>query len=140
MSGKISFKYHLPHRVIFSVIFTGMWVPMLWVADNVALDTMLFIALNVAVVLVGIWNISVITIDQNGVVLYRINKLAWSDISSAKRVKFLGLPHIRVKRKKGLPIWLPLYFKGQRPIEEALLDCAPASNVLNQLELDAKNS
>lgn len=140
MSGKISFKYHLPHRTTLSVIFTGMWVPMLWVAGNVPIDTMLFIALNVAVILAGIWNTGVMTIDQNGVVLYRINKLAWSDMSSAKRVKFLGLPYIRVGRKKGLPFWLPLYFKGQRPIEEALLDCAPASNVLNQLELDAKIS
>ncbi|WP_417529641.1 hypothetical protein [Marinobacter lipolyticus] len=96
MSGKISFEYHLPHRVILSVIFTGICVPMLWVAGNVTLDTMLFIAMNVTVVSLVIWNIGCMTIDQNGVVLYRINKLAWSAISSAKRVKFLGLPHIRV--------------------------------------------
>lgn len=94
MNGQISFKNHLPHRTILSVIVTGMWVPMLWVGGNVPIDTVLVSSLNLAVALAGIWKIGVMTIDQNGVVLYRFNKLAWSDMSSVKRVKFLGLHYI----------------------------------------------
>lgn len=140
MSGKVSFRYHLPHRIILSVIFVGMWVPMLWVGGNLSLDTLLFVALNVALVLAGIWSISVIEIDQKGIVLYRVNKLVWSEVSNAKRVNFLGLPHLKVVREKGFPFWIPLYFKGRRPIEETLLSCAPVDSVLKQVELGAKTS
>ena len=90
MSNGVTFKYHLPHRIILSVIFAGMWIPLLWVGGNLSLDTLLFVALNVAVVLAGIWSVSVIEIGQNGVTLYRVNKLDWSDVSSAKKVLFLG--------------------------------------------------
>jgi len=140
MSNGVTFKYHLPHRIILSVIFAGMWIPLLWVGGNLSLDTLLFVALNVAVVLAGIWSVSVIEIGQNGVTLYRVNKLDWSDVSSAKKVLFLGLPHIRVGRKKGLPIWIPLYFQGKRPIGDALAACAPGASALNQVELGAKTS
>lgn len=140
MSNGFTFKYHLPHRIILSVIFAGMWIPLLWVGGNLSLDTLLFVALNVAVVLAGIWSVSIIEIGQNGVTLYRVNKLDWSDVSSAKTVHFLGLPHIRVGRKKGLPFWIPLYFQGQRPIGYALAACAPEASALNQLELGAKAS
>ncbi len=140
MSSEASYRYHLPHRVSLSGIFAGMWFSLLWYWGSPSLDALILVTLNVVVVLVGIWSISIVEINHNGVVLYRVNKLVWSDVHSAKRVKFFGLNHIRVKRKKGFPLWIPMYFKGHRPIEKALVACAPTASALSQVQLDIKIS
>jgi hypothetical protein len=132
MDGKSSYKYHLPHRVVLSAVFVGLWLTGFWAFGSFTLTAFLAVALTIAGVLAFIWIHSVITIDRVGVTLYRVNKLIWSDISSTKCVNFLGLPYLRISRKKGIPFWLPLYFEGPKPIDEVLLAYTPAAIDLKQ--------
>ena len=70
----------------------------------------------------------VVAISDEGIVLYRVNRLSWSNIATVRRVSVLGLPYLLVTRKKGFRWWLPLYFHGDRPIEAALAEKAPIGN------------
>jgi len=75
-----------------------------------------------------IWQVSVMSINSKGIKLYRVNKLVWSDITEAKLTSFVGLPYILIKRKKGMKWWLPLYFKGNLTVKDALINNAPKEN------------
>ena len=81
--------------------------------------------------ILGIWLISVMTITSNGINLYRINNLVWSDVAEAKVTKFIGLPYIHIKRNKGMEWWLPLYFKGNLTVEDALINNVPKENPIH---------
>jgi hypothetical protein len=72
--------------------------------------------------------LSVVAISDEGIVLYRVNRLSWSNIATVRRVSVLGLPYLLIARKKGFRWWLPLYFHGDRPIEAALAEKAPIGN------------
>ncbi len=78
--------------------------------------------------ILGVWLISVMSITPNGIKLYRVNKLVWTDIAEAKLAKFIGLPYIHIKRNKGMEWWLPLYFKGNLTVIDALINNAPKEN------------
>lgn len=69
--------------------------------------------------------LSIISVTDEGIVLYRVNRLEWSQVKAVRRVSFLGLPYLLINRFNGYPWWLPLYFSGARPIEAALADRAP---------------
>ena len=72
--------------------------------------------------------LSVIKINEQGIVLYYINKLPWSNIASVQHKTLVGLPYLIIKRQNGFSWWLPLYFQGSRPIQAALLAKAPIGN------------
>lgn len=72
--------------------------------------------------------LAVVAISDEGIVLYRVNRLSWSNIVTVRRVSVLGLPHLLITRKTGFRWWLPLYFHGDRPIEAALAEKAPIGN------------
>jgi hypothetical protein len=91
------------------------------------------ILLNIAIPLIGVWVISVVSISSTGITLYHINKLKWSEVVEAKKYKIFGIDHIRIKRRKGMPYSLPLYFIGKTTLVEALLNYAPKDNSLYQL-------
>jgi len=80
--------------------------------------------------IIGLWYIAVLTISNKGITLKRFNKLIWSDITEAKKSKFLGFNTIYIKRKKGIPWHLPLYFVGNNTIRGALLENTPKNNPL----------
>lgn len=73
---------------------------------------------------------SVVTVGNEGLRLYRVWKLPWSSVKGARRISFLGLPYALVARHKGFTWWLPLYFRGSRPIESALAERAPEGSPL----------
>ena len=100
----------------------------------------LMMLINIALPIVGMWHVFTVTIDSNGVVLNRVNKLLWSDVVNVRKVKALGLNHIRVKRKKGKPWLVPLFFIGKEPIEVALLKNAPENNPLHKLASELINA
>ena len=72
--------------------------------------------------------LAVVAISDEGIVLYRVNRLSWSNIVTVRRVSVLGLPYLLITRKKGFRWWLPLYFRGDRSIEAALAEKAPIGN------------
>ena len=75
-----------------------------------------------------------VRIEPDGVVLYRLWRLQWTNVGGAKYCKVLGLPYAKVKRRKGwfawLPWWIPLYFVGEGDLRETLASAAPAGNPL----------
>jgi len=88
---------------------------------------------NLTIAVLGIWFLGVVSVSKEGIVLYRINRLKWNDVRSARRVKFLGVSHILIKRHKGFSWWLPLYFTGYRNITDALLEVVPQDNPLREV-------
>lgn len=116
-------SYRSPVVAITAIVFLGlaalMWPHKVYVASYL-LQGAFFTILMVTV--------SVVSIGDTGLVLNRSWRLAWSDIVSARRISFFGLPYILVKRRRGFTWWLPLYFLGARSMELALAARAPEGN------------
>jgi hypothetical protein len=74
--------------------------------------------------------LSVVSVSEDGIVLYLVNRLRWQQVTGVRRVSFLGLPYLYITRVRGFNWWLPLYFTGCRPIERALAEKAPPGNPL----------
>jgi hypothetical protein len=74
--------------------------------------------------------LSVVSVSEDGIVLYLVYRLRWPQVMSVRRVSFLGLPYLHITRIRGFNWWLPLYFTGSRPIEQALAEKAPPGNPL----------
>ena len=67
----------------------------------------------------------VIEISRDGLVLYRVNRVAWDDIVSAAPARVLGLPYIKLGQRSGKAWWLPLFFQGATDMPSALEAFAP---------------
>lgn len=91
---------------------------------------MLALVVQFVVALAMLLLLSVVSITHEGIVLYFVNRLGWSQVTGVRRVSFLGLPYLHITRAKGLNWWLPLYFAGPRSIEAALAEKAPPGNPL----------
>ena len=126
-------QFHLPWRIAFSSLFILMWLPPIITAHGLTPKIAVIILLGLIPPMFVIWFLSVVSISADGIVLYRMNKLDWSDIKSARPRKFLGIRHIYIQRNKGTSWWLPLYFRGPCAIKTALLQSVPEDNVLHQL-------
>jgi hypothetical protein len=73
----------------------------------------------------------VIEISRDGIVLYRVNRVAWPDIVSAAPARVLGLPYIKLGRSSGRAWWwLPLFFQGATDVPSALEAFAPEDHPL----------
>ncbi len=129
----VTIKFHLPARIAFSILFILMWLPPVITAHGLTPKITVIILLGLIPPLFVIWLLSVAAISADGIVLYRMNKLGWSDIKSARLRTFLGIRHIYIQRNKGVSWWLPLYFRGPCPIKTALLQFVPEENVLHQV-------
>ena len=126
-------SFYLRWRKALSLLFVALFVPILYLSVVNQLYEHVALALfNLSVVIVAIWFFSSISVSSEGLVLYRINKLKWEDIKSARRISLLGLPYILIKRHKGFSWWLPLYYEGKRNIEDALRSEAPVGNPLRE--------
>ena len=93
-------------------------------------NLMLVLAAQFVVALFFLLLLSVVSITEEGIVLYRVNRLQWSQVKAARRVSLLGLPYLLISRSSGFRWWLPLYFSGSRSIEVALAERAPSGNPL----------
>lgn len=141
-----TFTFHIPWRKSQSVFFIALWSQFFFITpfeyitsiDNAI--SVLFIVISMAIPIIGVWYISTISISNEGIVLYRINKLVWADIVESRKSKFLWFNTIYIKRKKGMPWSLPLYFLGENTIKEALLINVPQDNVLYKVANELPNT
>ncbi len=108
------------------VVYIWVQVPMIAMTATIAM--LVLLAVQFALVLVLERLLAVVAISDEGIVLYRVNRLSWSNIVTVRRVSVLGLPYLLITRKTGFRWWLPLYFHGDRPIEAALAEKAPIGN------------
>ena len=94
------------------------------------LDTGLFLgvlSVMVVVTLYSLWLLEVVVRDE-GIVMYRLNRLTWPEIESARVRRVVGLPYLHIRRRHGMSWWLPLYFRGDRDIRLALSERAPEAH------------
>jgi len=63
--------------------------------------------------------------------------LRWSEMTSARRARMLGIPYLRIGAEKGLALWLPLIPADKAAFVTALNDYAPTNHPVRQaLHLD----
>jgi hypothetical protein len=79
------------------------------------------------------WVGPVLVFNDEGIKYHHIYKLKWKDITGAKIIKFFGLEYIHISRRRGFKWWVPLYYKGDIPIEEAILNSAPKGSLVHDL-------
>jgi hypothetical protein len=139
-------NFYVPWRKSFSVFFAILFsAPIIMllslpeiqdlpieIKDTVKIPHTVYLLYLIALIIpqISIWYLSTMTISDEGIVLYRVNKLSWSDIVEARKSKSFGFNSIHIKRIKGLSWSLPLYMKGNETIKEALLKHVPESNIL----------
>lgn len=113
--------------IAFPVLFFVLW---LWRLGEASPMMGFFVPFMIAWALVPLWArfMSVLQIGPDGLVLYRVNRLVWSDVVSVRQRRFLGLSHLVLHRRRGGAWWVPLYFHGPLPVSDALRDAAPEGN------------
>lgn len=126
--SETKYNFHFPWRIHAAIFISLIWLPIFFSNKEITIELFLFLFIVISMPILFIWLVSVISITSNGIKLYRVNSLVWSDIAEAKITRFIGLPYIHIKRKKGMEWWLPLYFKGNLTVESALINNAPQEN------------
>jgi len=126
--NRTQYKFHFPWRIHAAIIISLLWLPVIFSNKVITIELFLFLSVVIAIPILSIWQVSVMSINSKGIKLYRVNKLVWSDITEAKLTSFVGLPYILIKREKGMKWWLPLYFKGNLTVKDALINNAPKDN------------
>jgi hypothetical protein len=121
----------------FAAVIAGPLLPffatLLWskgIAADVAVPA---VVMMIAAAAAFAWLLSltqVIEISRHGIVLYRVNRVAWPDIVSAAPARVLGLPYIKLGRSSGNAWWLPLFFHGATDVPSALEAFAPEDHPL----------
>jgi hypothetical protein len=76
------------------------------------------------------WYFGVVEVGAEGLRLYRINRLPFSEAIGARSIRLFGLPYLCISRTSGLPWLVPLYVTGPRPILLSLRSAVPASSQL----------
>lgn len=115
----------------FGLLGVVIFVPILWVmADSI--PALLIGVAFVAAAEIGTYFLCTVVVSRNGIVLYRKNEARWQDMISARRVSFLGLPYLKVERKKGLRWWIPHYLTKPEEFRLALTAKAPVGNPLRE--------
>ncbi|HKN01240.1 MAG TPA: hypothetical protein VJX23_12050 [Candidatus Binataceae bacterium] len=69
-----------------------------------------------------------VQVRPDGVKLYSLWWLPWSDVREVRYWKLLGLPYFRVKRGRGFSWWIPLYFVGDCDLGNSIMRAAPPGN------------
>ncbi|MDH5573682.1 MAG: hypothetical protein OEY89_18095 [Gammaproteobacteria bacterium] len=125
--------FYLQWRKTLSFLFIALFaVVFYYAASRHMLMHVILSIFNLVAAVGGIWFLSTIAITKDGLVLYRVNRLKWQDIISARKTSFLGLPYILLKRQNGFAWWLPLYFEGKGTIQETIISLAPDGNPLKE--------
>jgi len=116
-------KFHLPFRV--PVAFTLLLASVILVAVKGSITYFYATFPIIVVSLLSEVFICQIVLSEKGMT-YNRNKLEWSEISSVKRTRFLGLPYLKVQRRTGVGWWVPLYYVGKTGFEKTLISYLPA--------------
>ena len=77
-----------------------------------------------------LFSLFTVSVAEEGLILYRVNQLRWSQVSGVQRARLLGLPYLVISRRNGGRWWLPLYLRGLPRLERALAEKAPIGNPL----------
>jgi hypothetical protein len=108
-------------------------VTLLWwkgIAADVAVPATVITTAGAAAVAWLVSLTQVVEISRDGIVLYRVNRVAWPDIVSAEPARILGLPYVELGRSSGKSWWLPLFFHGATDVPSALEALAPEDHPL----------
>jgi len=129
--------FYMQWRKTLSFLFIALFTTVFYFAlsRHMLMHVVLSI-FNLVAAVGGIWFFSAISITKDGLVLYRVNRLKWQDIISARKTSFLGLPYILLKRQKGFAWWLPLYYEGNGNIQDAIISFAPNGNPLKEIVIE----
>jgi len=123
--------FYMQWRKTLSFLFIALFTAIFYFAvSRLMLMHIILSIFNLVIAVGGIWFLSTVSITKDGLILYRVNKLKWQEIISARKTSFLGLPYVLLKRQKGFAWWLPLYFEGNGNIKEAIVNLAPDGNPL----------
>ena len=123
----------------FGLVSVVLFVPIpviVWVVSDSISFTFLVALAYVAVAEIGTYYLCTVVVGRNGIVLYRINRADWQDMTAARQVSFLGLPYLKVERKKGLTWRIPLYLTKPYEFRLALVANAPVGNPLRKFAED----
>jgi hypothetical protein len=111
------------------------WIGILAAVAGAALpwawfDTTLVLAILGLLIVFAAYTVWVfkLVVREDGIVMYRLNRMAWSEVQSARFRSVMGLPYLWIQRQHGVPWWLPLYFRGVRDLRHVLVERAPRGN------------
>jgi hypothetical protein len=68
---------------------------------------------------------STVQLRPDGIKIYSLWWLPWSDVTRVMYRKIFGLPYFQVRRRRGFSWWIPLYYVGDRELAQAILHAAP---------------
>ena len=114
-----------------AVLIVVIFAPVMWIASDSILTLVVALAF-VAIAEVGTYFLCTVVVTRDGIELYRINKAQWDDVTGATRTSFLGLPYLKVQRKKGVEWRIPLYLRKPEEFRQALGKKAPVGNPLRE--------
>lgn len=115
----------------FGIVMILFFTPVLWVAwgrSTTLLVGLAFFVFGAFVTPI----LCTVVVSQSGVVLNRVNRARWQDLTAARRVTVLGLPYLLVQRRKGLRWWIPLYLSRPEEFRRSLIANAPLGNPLRE--------
>ena len=132
---KLKYRISIKGLVIITLIVTLPLLPLWYVAnqENWQNPVILWAFVILIFAFPYTWFILELEIDSEGIRLYRINITKWDEVVSARKMNVFGLKYLQVTRRKKMNCLIPFYFKGQRPIEDALKEKCPAGNPIHQL-------
>ena len=130
-------SFRLPRRwqVVFAVLFS-------FPALALVLEAPLFgVPLLAAVALLWTFCLRHYTVQlgQEGIKLYGLWWLPWTDVTAVTYWSVFGLPYFRVKRRGGFSWWIPLFFAGDRDLGQALINTAPPGNPFRLVSMPASH-
>ena len=77
-------------------------------------------------------SIAVLQVRPDGLVLYRVNRVRWEEISGAQLRGIMRLPHLVLQRRQGTQWWVPLYFHGPVDLRTLLREAAPEGSPIRE--------
>jgi len=107
--------------VLLGVLLAVLW-PHYWAAVAFTAQVTLMLAICAAV--------CTVSVSEHGLVLYRVNRLSWPEITEAKARSVFGLPYVRVSRTSGFAWSVPLYLRSPQAFYAAVILLAPVNNPL----------
>lgn len=120
-----------------AILFIAVQLPfavialMVWLGGSITV-ALGFLAIAVLYAWPPLWGTHV-SVGVEGMNIYRsLHKLSWSDVVEASPRSMLGFRYLRLKRARGIAVWLPLYLVSHRKLDEALRDWAPEGNPIKQ--------
>ena len=129
MSAPLDETFRIPLLPWIGVLaaIVGAALPWVW------FDTTLVVAILAMMLVFSAYSVWVfrLSVRDDGIVMYRLNRMTWSDVQSARFRRVVGLPYLHIQRHHGVPLWLPLYFRGARDLRHVLIERAPERNPIH---------